>query len=148
MASKRKTVMEKVGIDTNFWIYHLEGHPQYSPLTEQFLTYSLNKNITLIISSLTIVEAFVLPLKHQDSNLIHQYCQLFNLPNISTVSLDTTIAFLASQLRATYSISTPDSIHLATAIHSGGQFFVSNDLSLSRVSQIKVISFSSLKSYL
>jgi predicted nucleic acid-binding protein len=45
----------------------------------------------------------------------------------------------ASDLRATYTLRTPDALHLATAIVAGAEAFVTEDRRLSNIPAIRVI---------
>jgi len=44
------------------------------------------------------------------------------------------IAEIAAQLRALHTYKTPDALQLATAIHMGAQFFITNDRTLQSAS--------------
>jgi len=144
MATKRKKKLEIISVDTNFWIYHLEGHPKYSPITQLALKNWLSNDTPIVISSLTLTECLVLPFKKNSTSVIHAYHQLFNLPIVKIESLTPPIATIAAQIRAKYNIGTPDAIHLATAIHHQASFFVSNDLRLKKIKEIPIINFSTL----
>ena len=148
MATTRKKKLEIVSLDTNFWIYHLEGHPTYSPTTQLALKNWLTNNTTVVISTLTLTECLVLPLKKNSTPIIHAYHQLFNLPIVQVKDFIPQIATITAQIRAKYNINTPDAIHLATAIHHQASFFVSNDFHLKKVKEIPIINFSDLSSLL
>jgi len=148
MATKRKKKLEIISVDTNFWIYHLEGHPAYSPITQVALKNWLINNTSVIISPLTLTECLVLPLKKNSPSVVHAYHQLFNLPIVKIKDFTAQIATIAAQVRAKYDINTPDAIHLATAIHHQASFFISNDLRLKKVKEIPIVNFSSLSTSL
>ena len=46
---------------------------------------------------------------------------------MTLISVDTDIGRLAARLRASYSILTPDAIHIAIAMIHGADFFLTND---------------------
>lgn len=140
MAGKRKAKLEIVYLDTNFWIYYLENHPKFGKVCQNFLKRCLNDRTTIITSALTLTEIFVLPIKESNIPLIQTYHQLFSLPNIQIIDINQAIAFEASKIRATYNFSTPDCLHLSTAIIKKCQLFVSDDDDLKKIKDIKVIS--------
>jgi predicted nucleic acid-binding protein len=55
------------------------------------------------------------------------------------VPLDVEISILASRLRVKYGLKTPDAIQLATSIHVGCEFFLTNDFGLKKVTEANVI---------
>jgi predicted nucleic acid-binding protein len=55
------------------------------------------------------------------------------------IPLDVEIAKFASKLRVKYGLETPDAIQIATSIQVGCDFFLTNDLGLRKVTEVKVI---------
>ena len=49
------------------------------------------------------------------------------------------IADKAAQLRAQYNLRTPDALHIASAIESGCQALLTNDLGIKRVTELRVL---------
>ncbi len=58
---------------------------------------------------------------------------------LSIIPVTDDIAERAAFLRARYNIKTPDALQLATALLTGGKFFLTNDESLSSVEEIHVL---------
>ena len=54
------------------------------------------------------------------------------------------IADLAAGLRAHHALRTPDALHVATALATGCDAFLTNDATLRRVTALPVISLASL----
>jgi predicted nucleic acid-binding protein len=52
--------------------------------------------------------------------------------------LDSATAVRAAELRAAYGVRVPDALHLATAVVSGAEIFITNDRGLKRVKGIEV----------
>lgn len=61
------------------------------------------------------------------------------VPNFQLVDLDLFIAEHSAALTARYNLSLPDGIHLATAILTNCDFFISNDKKLKKVREIKIV---------
>jgi len=52
--------------------------------------------------------------------------------------IDQAILEMAANLRATYRLKTPDSIHAATALQHGSSLFLTNDAGFRKVSGLNV----------
>lgn len=98
--------------------------------------------ISLNISDLTRLECGVWPLQYNDDELIFLYDTFFALPQVSTVGINRDVFDLATELRALYSIKTPDAIHLSAGIMSGCNEFWTNDKRLAKAAsdRIKIVS--------
>jgi predicted nucleic acid-binding protein len=71
--------------------------------------------------------------------LAHEYEDiLLNSTGFHLMPVDVVVARLAADLRARYNLTTPDALHLATAIEAGCEAFLTNDLDLRRVEEIRV----------
>lgn len=64
---------------------------------------------------------------------------LTHTKGVMTVNIDTDIARRAAVLRVQYQLKTPDALHVATALETGCQAFLTNDLGLKRVSEVKML---------
>jgi len=64
---------------------------------------------------------------------------LINSNGIDLIPVSIAIARHAAQLRARHNLRTPDAIHVATALEAGCQAFLTDDLGLKRVSEIRVL---------
>jgi len=61
------------------------------------------------------------------------------------VSIDSETAKVAADLRARYNLRTPDALQLATAIKAGCDAFLTNDATLKKVTELKVLVLSELQ---
>lgn len=130
---------QKVGLDTPVFVYFLERHPDYLRQTRSLMDELEAGKIQGIFSSIGLIEVLTGPKKLGRFDLAGQYKQLIiNYPNLIISGLNEEIIETASDLRAEYNVSTPDAIHLATAIDFGAEKFITNDRSLQRVKEIKV----------
>lgn len=55
------------------------------------------------------------------------------------MDVTSTIAENAARLRAKYNLRTPDALHVATALQTNCNAFLTNDLGLKRVNEIVVL---------
>ena len=94
---------------------------------------------TAVTSSLTMTELLVQPYRTRNLALVDQYYGLLStFPNLEWVAPDLAIADAAARIRADHNLRTPDTLQVATGIQSGATALLTNDMDLSRVSQIEV----------
>jgi predicted nucleic acid-binding protein len=129
-----------IGLDTPLFIYHLEDHPRYIPLTEIVFTAlekGMNKGIT---SYLSLLEILTKPKREGALQAARDYEYfLTTFPNLSFFEMGLEVARKASDLRATVQIKAPDAIQIATAIVHGATAFVTNDRVFEKVKEIDVL---------
>jgi predicted nucleic acid-binding protein len=128
-----------VGLDTSIFIYHLEDHPRYAPVTETIfhsLEEGRNQGIT---SFLTLIEILVKPKAEELLEVARDYeYYLTTFPNLTLFPFDLEIARKASDLKALSRIKTPDAIQLATALHHGATGFLTNDRMLEKATGLEI----------
>jgi predicted nucleic acid-binding protein len=131
------------GVDTMLFVYHFEGHSQFGPWAARLLQAAEHDRLRLVTSVLTLMEVLVVPKRERQEQLCQRYRELFaSFPQLTVLAIDQSIAEVASDLRATYTLRTPDALHLATAIVAGADAFVTEDRRLSNISAIQVIGIS------
>ncbi len=134
-----------VGLDTMVFIYHFEENQTYSPLTFSIFESLEKGNFNGITSVLTLLEILVKPKKEGNLLLTERYKLLFEtFPNLQVKELNENIADIASSLRANYNINTPDAIQIATSLEAKADIFITNDTSLKKVTEIKVLLLSEM----
>ena len=117
-----------VGLDTAPLIYFIEEHPAYLDTVRPFFEAVDRGEFQVVTSVVTLLEVLVHPFRQGDDGLAQQYRNiLLNSRSITCVPLSLGVAEEAARLRAEHNIRTPDAIQLATAIHEGASFFLSND---------------------
>ena len=90
-------------------------------------------NDQLVISPLVVLECLVGPLKRDDLALRDRFTAVFDQCNLVDLSLREFVR--AAELRARYSLRTPDALHLAAAQLSACQELWTNDARLAKASQ-------------
>jgi predicted nucleic acid-binding protein len=129
-----------IGLDTSIFIYHLEDHPHYSPLTEiifNTLEKGINRGIT---SCLTLTEVLVKPKTEGLLHVARDYeYYLTTFPNLTFCEMGVDVARKASDVRAAERMKAPDAIQLATAIVYGATAFLTNDRIFERVKGIDIL---------
>lgn len=137
---------EVVGLDTAPLIYFIEENPTYLEIVRAFFEAMDRGEFRGVTSVVTSLEVLVHPLQHGDPALADQYRDiLLNAEALSTVVLSQDIAEEAARLRAAHNIRTPDAIQMATAIHEGASFFLTNDGRLPSLPELEVLVLDELR---
>ncbi len=141
---KNLSSANKISLDANIILYYLHQDKNFGKQSLRLLAAIKNK--TKVISTLIYAESFVYIFEQADESLEKtQLKALEKIPKLKIVAPAKKICLLAAQLRAAYRLKTPDAIHLATAIDSGCDVFVTNDDSLKKVQEIKVLTLGDLR---
>ena len=74
----------------------------------------------------------------------HSIVLFETFPNLQVKTLNENIADIASRLRANYNINTPDAIQVATSLEAQADIFITNDSSLKKITEIKVMLLSEM----
>ena len=131
---------KKVCIDTMIFAYHFGKHPKYSPVIFELFKKIERHEITAYTSIISLLEILSAPEIQLNHLLEETYKNFFiNFPNLNLIQLDIQVSTKAAELRRIYKIKLPDSVILATAIVSGADILVTNDLRLKQVKEIKVV---------
>lgn len=129
-----------LGIDTAPFIYFIEQHTTYFTLVQIIFKQIDSGTLTGFSAVLTLTEVLSHPLKLGKTALVKSYEGiLLNSSGFQLIPIDAKIARTAADLRARYNLKTPDALQVATAIESGCQAFLTNDLELKRVQEITAL---------
>jgi predicted nucleic acid-binding protein len=127
-------------VDTAPFIYFTESRPRYVDAMRSVFTYVSKDQLQIITASVTIPEAISKPLQLNDVALVQRFRNLFfRTQGVQVASILPTTGDLAAELRAQYRLHTADALHIACAIESGCEAFLTNDNKLSRVTVIPVL---------
>lgn len=136
--------IQRVGLDSMCFIYQFTDHPKFIELTDSIFTLLTENRIQATTSTITLVEAFVQVEKTKNLSAIAGYEKTFReLPNLKIVPIDWEVARQASQLRARYeSMKTADALQIAATLFLGYKGFITNDVKLRKVKELRVIHLS------
>ncbi len=87
----------------------------------------------------TLAECLVFPIKRGLTDLEQAFEEIINSDRVEFIATDRDIAKLTAIIRAKYNFQLPDSIQIATAISSGCDAFLTNDVALKKVTEIRSI---------
>jgi predicted nucleic acid-binding protein len=126
-----------VGLDTPVFIYHLEAHPRYLPMTQALLAGIQAGQWQAVTSTVTIMEVTARPWQLDRAAVAREYeALLVHFPHLIVADVTREVARRAAQLRARYRVRPADALQAATALVHGATAFVTNDRLLDRLSPL------------
>jgi len=99
----------RIGLDTNVLIYYIEEHPIYLEKIEPFIDSIVEAKAIGITSYVTLLELLVKPYRDGRPDLVDQYKSILT-DQLEMVPMDEIVSLKAAEMRAKYSIRTPDAI--------------------------------------
>ena len=132
--------VKRLYLDTAPLIYYIEANPNYIAQMTLIIDLIEQKPIEAFSSVITLTEVLNYPLKQGNTKLAQAYRDILqNNENFQLVNVNAKIAEAAADLRARYNLRSPDAIHIATAIESACDAFLTNDKGLKRVTEILIV---------
>lgn len=120
-----------VYLDTNVFVYAVEGFPEYQEFLTELFDRIERSEISAVTSELTLAEVLVKPLELERHDIVAFYDEMLQTSDHLVVApIERTILVSAAEYRATLNISLADAIHVATAVNSGCSILLSNDRKL------------------
>jgi predicted nucleic acid-binding protein len=132
---------ERVYLDTNIFIYALEGFPEYLHILQSIFSAIDTGVFKAVTSELTLAEVLVKPLIDQNRELEQIYLDTIQSSEyLEVIPISREILIEAAKSRVmTPAIHLPDAIHAATAGMSQCSSFITNDKRLKAFTHIPVI---------
>lgn len=136
-------------LDTNIVIYAVQAATSEHQRAVAHLAALELAGHRFAISDLTRTETLVVPLQAGNAQLLQDFFRFFHGPNLRTLALTAAMYTRASAIRSRYTypaippalpkrIRLADAFHLAVAIESGCDAFLTNDNQLSTFPDISV----------
>ena len=130
----------RIGLDTNVFIYQLQAHPRYVPLTDPIFSWMERDDSSAVTSTITMTELLAQPYREGDRELADLFQGLLSTyPHLIWIPPSLDIAILAAQLRATCRLKTPDALQAATAVYGQATGVITNDSVFERVAGIETL---------
>jgi predicted nucleic acid-binding protein len=124
-------------VDSAPIIYYLENHKQFAAFFSPLFEAHDRAQLRLAISSITIAEVLVGPLRVGNEGLVRRYRGL--LESWQVVPLDADIAESAARLRASLGLKLADAVQAASALAINAAALVTHDRDFSRLTAMKVL---------
>jgi len=125
----------RVYLDTAVVIYLVENVAPWESAAQAFLR---QPGTVPQVSVLTRMECRVQPLRDGRADLLADYDAFFAGLGGGLLELSPAVFEKATELRAHLNLRTPDALHLAAAISSGCDVFLTNDRTFTRCAEIRV----------
>lgn len=131
MAQIADIVGKTVYLDTNIFIYAVEGYePEKDFIRELFITLDRGY-FTAVTSELTLTELLVKPFQLGRNDVIAVYTDLIqHSDRLTVMPVERSILIESARQRAALGLRMPDAIHVATALISTCDVFLTNDHTL------------------
>jgi predicted nucleic acid-binding protein len=132
--------IRQLAFDTAPLIYFIERHPDYFDRMLFIMRYVDQGLIAGVGAGIVLTEVLVQPIRTANQALVGQYeAVLTHSDNFRLEPVTTAVSRAAAHLRAHYNLRTPDALHIATAIDADCEAFLTNDLGLKRVTELRVL---------
>lgn len=122
------TLSGRVYLDTNIFIYALEGYPVFRTVLTTLFEALDRGELTAVTSELTLAEVLVKPLLDRHSERQAAYLQALQpSTSLQVIPVSREVLIAAARLRVDTHLKLPDAIHAATAQLTGCDQFLTND---------------------
>lgn len=128
-------MVARVYLDAAPVIYSVEQVPEFAAAVDARLAAD---DVILVVSDLTRMECRVKPMRGGEAALLQDFDAFFAETVAETIALSPDVMDRATSIRAEYGFKTPDAIHLAAAVVSGCDVFLTNDRRLGRFTEIAI----------
>jgi predicted nucleic acid-binding protein len=135
--------VKRLFLDTAPVVYFVEQNPEFIGRVEPIFE-RLDLDIVGVVSAITLAECLVFPIKRELTDLEKAFEETIDSDRVEFIVTDRQIAKLTAIIRAKYNFQLPDSIQIATATASNCDAFLTNDLALKKVTEIRSIVVSDL----
>lgn len=132
-------------IDTNIFIYLVEGRGIHRDLARMIMQGLMQRQVQLVSSALAHAECLHGVYKHDRPDFIPLYhAMLYGITAPKLVPLEPDTLALAANYAATFSMKLLDAIHVACAVRSGCDHLLTNDSGMRSPETLKIVNLGSL----
>jgi predicted nucleic acid-binding protein len=126
-------------LDANAIIYGVEGvEALRTSVLEWIDRVEAEHDGMLLTSELSLLECLVKPTRDGDERTVQEFQAFFNRERLLLLEVTRPVLARAVEIRARHRFTTPDAIHLATAVLHGADAFLTSDRPLVRFDEIPV----------
>lgn len=131
---------QRVYVDANVFIYFLDRNETYFAAVAAFFQACLSRNVFACTSDLAIAEVMVMPYRSDDAALVAQFKSFFSQKNfLSICELKSDVFDAAAMLAGRKNMKLFEALHVATALHAGCRFLITNDAGIRSSGNLQVI---------
>ena len=144
-SSLAQLVGYRVYIDTNIFIYFLDGQEPFFSAVAPFFEGVLNGEIIGYTGEAVIAETMVQPYKLGNIAIIEKFKSFFYQEEFLTILSHDSQAFdFASRIAGTKGMKLVDSLHMATALQAGCEYLITHDKGIKSMEGIEIIQLSTI----
>lgn len=132
-----------VCFDTSLFIYFFEQNPQFYQTSKLYFQKLEKGSIKAATTILTLIE--ILSYKNLVVPEGKVIAEFYDTPNLTIIEVNREISIEAARIRREYKFKLADSIQLSTAKYARAKTFITNDDSLKRFKELKVILLTEIK---
>ena len=138
--TERLQTVTKLFLDTAPVVYYVEEDTRYLALVDPIFDRLDAGTLVAVTSPVTLAECLVMPYRNNQVELQQIFSDLIvNGTNVLFASIDREMGRRAAELRARYNLSLTDAFQIAVALQSGCDAFLTNDMTLKRVSELSMV---------
>jgi predicted nucleic acid-binding protein len=138
--TERLQTVTRLFLDTAPVVYYVEEDIRYLALVDPVFDRLDAGTLVAVTSPVTLAECLVMPYRNHQVELQQVFSDVIvNGANVLFASIDREMGRRAAELRARYNLSLTDAFQIAVALQSGCDAFLTNDMTLKRVSELSMI---------
>jgi predicted nucleic acid-binding protein len=127
-------------LDTSPVVYYVEAVPAFAKVARVVFVLIGEWQIQGVVSPVTLAECVTLPIRLGQVELRQRFTDLLTgTDGILLVNIDAAIGQRAAELRIRYGLKLPDALQVAVAISAGCEAFLTNDVALKRVTELRIL---------
>ncbi len=132
--------VNRLFIDSAPVIYYVDMSAIYFPIMDGIFDWIESRLIRLVTSPVTLTECLVLPIRQNHRSQQQLFIDIITSQDTADfVEITSTIATNAAEIRARYNLQLPDAFQIATALETNCEAFLTNDVQLKRVTELRVL---------
>ncbi|MGK7876274.1 MAG: type II toxin-antitoxin system VapC family toxin [Xenococcaceae cyanobacterium] len=129
----------RVFLDTAPVIYFVEATPVFAEVTWATFELMEQRGIQGVTTPVTLAECLVMPIRLGLEKVQQDFTDLLmRTDGIELVDINAVMGQKAAELRERYGLKLPDALQLAAALEAGCEIFLTNDVVLQRVTELRV----------
>lgn len=125
-------------VDSVILIYYYDGAPPLKARAVRRITDLRAAGDRIAVSDLSRLECRLKPMRTGNASSLALYDRFFALPDVQLVPIDGAVFDRATVIRAIHNFKLADALHLAAAAEAGCDRFLTNDMRLSRYTDVPV----------
>jgi predicted nucleic acid-binding protein len=132
--------ISRLYLDTAPVVYYVEGVAPFFPIVDRVFQQIESNMFVAITSPVTLSECLVIPVRSGMVALKQDFVDLLtNTEGVILEDIDAAVGQSAAEIRAKYNFKLPDALQIAAAIAAGCEAFLTNDVQLKRVKELRVL---------